>query len=87
MLKSAILPYINLIEYFETDLFKFNPYVPYVANNTTEWDPLTSVFHIDDLKASHRKKNVVYNFKQWIEFMYGDTEIKKVKSVRRKVHE
>ena len=87
MLQSALLSYIKLIKYLETDGFKFNPYDPYMANNIIEGDPITVVLHVYDLKAIHKYTKVVDNFEQWIEFMYGDPNIGKVKSVRVKVHE
>ena len=56
-------------------------------NNIIEVEPLTIVLHLDDVKASHKDKNVVDKFEQWIDFMHGDPNIAKDKSVRLKVHE
>ena len=87
MLQSALRSYIKLRKYLDTYGFKFNPYEPCVANNITEVEPLIVVFHVDDVKESHRDTNMVDNFEQWIEFMYGDPNIGKFKSLRGKVHE
>ena len=71
----------------ETDDFVFNPYVPCVTNKEIKGENLTVLFHIDDLKVSHKDRRVVDQFKQWVDFMYGDPKIGKVKAVRGKVHD
>ena len=71
----------------EKNGFKFNLYEPCVANNIIEEDSLTVVFYVDDVKEILKDTNVVHNFEQCIYFMYGDPNIEKVKSARRKVHE
>ena len=45
-----------------TDGFKFNPYDQCLDNNILEGEPLTRVFHEDDVKSSHKETNVVDNF-------------------------
>ena len=87
MLQSSLLSYIELWKYFETDCFKIDPYDPCVTKNIIKGEPLTVVFHVDYLKASHNEKNMVDNFEQWIYFMYLYLKIIKVKSVRGEVHE
>ena len=67
--------------------FKFNPYDPCVANKITEGEPLTLVFHVDDIKASHKDKNVLENFKQWIDRIYIYPNIGKIKPARGNIHE
>ena len=74
-------------KYLDTAGFKFNPYDSCVTKNIIEGDPLTSVFHVDDVKSRHKDKQVVYNFKQQIEFMYQDSNIGKVKLLRGKFYE
>ena len=49
-------------KYLETESLKFNPYNPCVANNITEGDLLKIVFHVYDLKASNKDKNLVDKF-------------------------
>ena len=70
MIQSFLLSYINLTRDFETDGFKLSPYEPCVSNNSIEGEPLLSVFHLDNVKLSHKDTNVVDNFKKCIEFMY-----------------
>ena len=45
------------------------------------------MFHLDYIKSSHKDTKLLKTFEQWIEFMYGDLNIGKVKLVRGKVHE
>ena len=45
------------------------------------------MFHVYGVKASYKGGNVVENFEQWVEFMYVDSNIGKVKSLIGKVHE
>ena len=45
------------------------------------------MLRVNYVKESHREKKVVDKFEQWIEYMYGDPNIGKVKSVRGKFHE
>ena len=40
------------------------------------------MFHVDDVKARYRRKNVVDNLEQWIEFIFGDPKIEHFNSVR-----
>ena len=71
----------------ETGGFKFNPYYSCVDNKIIEGDPLILAFHVYDVKASNSYTKLVDIFEQWIGFMYGDTNIVRVKLVRQKVHE
>ena len=64
MLKSALLSYIQMRKYLETDDFKFNPYDPCVANNIIEGEPLTLLLYIDDAKSIHKDKDVVDRFEK-----------------------
>ena len=87
MLQSDILSYIKRRKYSDTYGFKFNLYYPCGAKNIVEVEPQTVVLHLDDSKASHKDTKGVDNFEQCIDFMYGDPNIVKVKSVRGKIHE
>ena len=51
--------------------FKFNPYDPCVANQKVKGSQHTILFHVDDLKCSHRKKTVNNDFAKWLEKTYG----------------
>ena len=50
-----------------------------MANSITEGESLTIVFHVDDIKENHKDTKVVEKFEKWIEFMYTDSNIGKVK--------
>ena len=80
MLQSVLLSYNNLIKDLEIDSFKFNLYDPFVVNKNIEGEPLTIVFHVDDLKTIHKDTKVLDNFEHCIDFMYGDPNIGRVKS-------
>lgn len=87
MLQSALLSYNKLRENLESDGFIFNPYDPCVCNKAVEGENLTIVIHVDDLKVSHKNPRIVDQFEQWVDFMYGDPKIGKVKSTKGRVHD
>ena len=62
MLQSYMLTYNHLRNYLEIYSFKFNPYDPYVANKIIKGGSIRVVFNVDDVKSSHKEKNVVENF-------------------------
>ena len=70
IIQSALFSYINLIKHLEKYGIKFNLYKPCVDNKIIEGYLLRLVFHVDDVKSSHKDKNMVIFFKQWIDFMY-----------------
>jgi hypothetical protein len=51
--------------------FVFNPYDPCVANKKVQGLQQTIVFHVDDLKSSHKLKSVNDKFEKWLNSMYG----------------
>ena len=59
MLRSALLFYKKLRADLEEMGFEVNPYDPCVANKTIEGAQCTVVWHVDDLKISHRDESVV----------------------------
>ena len=62
ILQSALLSFIKLGEYLDTDGFKFNPYDPCVGNNIIEGELPTIVFPVYGVNASHKNKKLVYTF-------------------------
>ena len=76
-----------MIKILETCVFKLNPYNLCVDNKIIEGDPLTILFHVDEVKEVHKEKNVVDIFENWIDFMYGYPEIGKFTLARGKFHE
>jgi hypothetical protein len=52
-LRSALLFYLNLVKYLETEGYEINPYDPCAANKTVAGTQFTVTWHGDDLKFSH----------------------------------
>jgi len=50
--------------------FVLNPYDPCVANKGVRGKQLTIVWHVDNLKASHKSKEVVSKFIAWLKEVY-----------------
>jgi hypothetical protein len=86
MLEAALLWYNKT---FRKDLegigFAFNPYNPCVANKKVQGLQQTILFHMDDLKSSHKLKSVNDRFEKWLNSKYGIHG--KVTSTRGKVHD
>ena len=83
---SQIYCHIIIWKYLETDGFKSNPYDLYTDNKITWGETLPVVLNVDDIKSSHKDKNLVESFEQWIGLMYGYPWIGKVNSIRGNVH-
>jgi len=64
--------------------FKFNPYDPCVANWVVKSAQHIVVFHVDDLKFSHKDPKVNDDFAKWLEQTYWKQG--KVKINKGKVH-
>ena len=86
MLKSALLFYRKLRKDLESIGFTVNPYDPCVANMMQGGSQLTVVWHVDDLKISHKQKEVVDDLISWLRHKYEDDN-GKVKESRGKVHD
>jgi cytochrome c553 len=71
MLEAALLWYKTFRKDLEDNGFVFNPYGPCVANKKVQGSQQTIVFHVDDLKASHKSKSVNNKFEKWFNSMYG----------------
>jgi hypothetical protein len=52
--------------------FNFNPYDPCVANRTEKGLQHTILFHVDDLKSSHKDPKVNNQFDKWLQDNYGE---------------
>jgi len=84
MLQSALLFYKKLCMDLEDSGIQVNDYDPCVANKMVRGTQMTVVWHVDDMKISHRLKEAVTSFLNWIEDRYG--QIGKVKVTRGTVH-
>jgi hypothetical protein len=71
MLKAVLLWYKTFRKDLEDNGFIFNPYNPCVANKKVQGLQQTIVFHVDDLKSSHKSKLVNNKFEKWLNSMYG----------------
>jgi hypothetical protein len=86
MLQSALLFYKKLRNDLESIGFKINPYDPCVANRMINGTQYKVVWHVNDLKSSHKSAQVKDNFHHWLNEIFGNESIGIVKTVRGKVH-
>ena len=87
MLISALLFYKKWRNNLVKIGYKINPYDPCVANKFINGKQHTVMWHVDDLKISHVDKKVNDRFIKWVDELYGDDEIGRVKAVRGKKHD
>jgi hypothetical protein len=85
MLEAALLWYKKFKADLEGVGFIFNPYDPCVANKEVKGSQQTIIFHVDDLKSSHKDSSVNDEFEIWLNKLYG--EHGKVATKRGKLHE
>ena len=71
MLQAALLWYKKFRSELEEEGFKFNPYDPCVANRMRKGSQHTIVFHVDDIKSSHKLPKVNDDFAEWLQKKYG----------------
>ena len=72
MIESPMLWYMKFHKDLESQGFEINPYDPCVANKRVKGTYLTVVWHVDDLKISHKRKQVVEDFVKWLDKTYSD---------------
>jgi hypothetical protein len=70
IMKAALLFYQRFVTDLRSIGFVINPYDPCVANKTVNGKQLTIVWHVDDLKVSHRKPSVVTRMANWLKSTY-----------------
>jgi N12 class adenine-specific DNA methylase len=71
MLEAALLWYKTFRKDLEDIGFIFNAYDPCVANKKVQGSQQTILFHVDDLKSSHKMKSVNDQFEKWLYKKYG----------------
>jgi hypothetical protein len=71
MLEVALLWYKTFQKDLKDNGFVFNPYDPCLANKKVQGLQQTIVFHVDNLKATHKLKSVNDKFEKWLNSMYG----------------
>ena len=82
-LKSALLFYRLLVSDLSNNGFVLNPYDPCVANKMIDGQQMTVIWHVDNLKVSHKDLKQVDKFGDWLEDTYG----KKVTRHSGKIHD
>ena len=75
MLKCALLFYWKLWDDLEWEGFKVNPYDLHVANKQINGDQMTVVWHVDDLKISHKDPWEVTKMAIFVSKIYGDVKV------------
>jgi hypothetical protein len=72
LLRSALLFYLKLVGDLKDYGFELNPYDPCVANKMVDGHQMTVVWHVDDLKVSHKSEAVVDGLIAYLKGKYGD---------------
>ena len=71
LLQAALLWYNKFREDLEAQGSKFNHYDTCVVNRVVKSAQHKFVFHVDDLKSSHKDPKVNDDFAKWLEQTYG----------------
>eukprot|EP00956_Cyclotella_meneghiniana_P026461 scaffold57247_cov37-Cyclotella_meneghiniana.AAC.7 len=72
LLRSALLFYLRLVKDLNEYGFELNPYDPCVANKIVDGTQMTVVWHVDDLKISHKKKGEIDKLLAFLKSKYGN---------------
>ena len=80
-IKAALLFYQKFRKDIEAQGFIVNPYDRCVANKIINGSQMTVLWHVDDLKASHKETKVLEEFVQYLRTIYDDEEIGKIKLI------
>jgi hypothetical protein len=70
IMKAALLYYQRFVTNLQSIGFKINPYDPCVAINFVKGEQLTVVWHVDNLKVSHRKPSILTRMTAWLKSTY-----------------
>ena len=87
MLLSALLFYKQWKQDLESKAYIINPYDRCVVKKMMNGSQHTIVWHVDDVKASHKDLNVNEDFVKWVDEKYGDDEIGRVTANRGTRHD
>jgi hypothetical protein len=72
LLRSALLFYLKLVKDLTDFGFELNPYDPCVANKMVDGKQMTVVWHVDDLKISHKSAKAIDGLVDYLKSKYGD---------------
>ena len=87
LLLAAVLFYKKLLKDLQAKGFVLNKYDPCVVNKVIHGKQCTIVWWVDDLKVSHKEKEVIDGIMVWLKDKYEDKEIGIMKPTRGKKHE
>ena len=87
MIKSPLLLYRRMRRDMEAEGFTINPYDICVATKMVNGSQLTLLWHVDDIKISHKDEQVVEDTINWFRDIYEDPEITPMKPSRGKEHD
>ena len=82
MMRSALLFYRKLVGDLEAYGFTINPYDPCVANMDIDGSQMTVVWHVDDLKVSHKKAIEITKLAMYLDDIYPGLKVN-----RGKIHD
>ena len=83
LLRSALDFYLKLRGELEEKDYVINPYGPCVPNEMIDVSQHTGIWHVDDLKCSHKKSFVNTKFAMWLGTIHGQ----KLTVKRGKIHD
>ena len=83
LLESALRFYEKLVADLKKYGFTINPYDPCVANAMINGQQMTVIWHVDDLKVSHKDPKEIDKFATYLSGIYGE----KLTVHRGKVHD
>ena len=86
-LKAALQFYQKFLKDIENYRFKLNVYDWCVANKIVKGKQMTLIWHVDDIKVSHRDEAEIDKFLNYLREIYDDEEIGKMKVTKGDVHE
>ena len=72
LLQNALIFYRKLRKDLEAYVFVINTYYQCVSNTTVDGHQMTAIWHVDDLKVSHKEPYHITNFAIYLSSIYGD---------------
>ena len=86
MLKSPSLFHKKFVGDIRQQGFETNPHDPCAANKAIDNEQMTMVWHVDDLKTSHKDPKIVTKCIEWLKEKCEDAKVSKIKDTREKQH-
>ena len=79
MVKSALVFHLKPGANLESQGVKINPHDQHVANKMMNEEQMTIVWHVDDLKMSHKCPWEITKLAIWLSSMYGEIMVQQPK--------